>query len=81
MGHSEGHHKPASRIERWAEDFLVRFAAGIGMGVLFIVVTPLFLGALNAWWFVAAAAVGFVIGFVGGDRFGSMSRRRRPIRK
>lgn len=85
MGRTDSHNESPSRIERWVEEFLVRIISGIGMGVLFLAMTPLLLGALNAWWFVATSALGFVVGFVGADAIGSQSRRtrerpRRPLR-
>ncbi len=82
MAQSDDQYGPRTRIERWTEEFLVRIIAGIGMAVLLLVMTPLVLGWLNPWWFAATAALGFLVGFVGGDALGSHSSRvRRPTRR
>ncbi|NLH99905.1 MAG: hypothetical protein GX446_10510 [Chthonomonadales bacterium] len=69
------------RVEIILEELLVRCAVGIGTGLLFIFLTPLFLGMLSGWWFVAAAGVGFLLGFVGGDVGGAVERRRQRRRR
>lgn len=80
MRESKGTEEP-SRIERLTEELLVRIAVGIGTGLLFLFATPLVLGALAGWWFLAPAGIGFVVGFIGGDIVGARRRRRESPRR
>ncbi|MBM3495254.1 MAG: hypothetical protein FJX72_13170 [Armatimonadetes bacterium] len=58
--------KPVTWWERWAEELLVRTAVGIGTAILAVAMTPLLFAVFSLWWYVAAAALGFLVGFIGG---------------
>jgi hypothetical protein len=47
-------------------ELIVRTVVGVGTGILFVVTSPLLLGALDLRSFAVLFVVGFVVGFLGG---------------